>query len=81
MQGRGERGTDAPADKGDLEPKRDRFRGRTWESNLIVGSVLCALGLIWEVPLVGTHSALALTAVGAGLLVWGAVGWWLRRTP
>ena len=60
-------------------PKRNRFRGATWESNLIVGTVLCIAGATGKITLVGTDSSMALLVVGAGLILWGAGQWWGRR--
>jgi hypothetical protein len=61
------------------ERQKNRFRGATWQSNLIVGAVLCVAGLGGKLTLVGTQSSLALLGVGGGLLVWGGLQWLQRK--
>ena len=41
--------------------------------NILIGIVFIIGGLSGRMALIGTNSGLALTAIGAGLVVWGLV--------
>ena len=63
----------------DKQPWRERLKGATWESNLLVGGVLVVLGATEVATLVGTESSALLLYVGIGLLLWGTGQWLLKK--